>query len=58
MYHPERLTINPLAYADLVNEEAFFASVSVNVQKAKQYVGETALKAISEKVGSPPSHGV
>ncbi|MBI3988512.1 MAG: hypothetical protein HY347_02725 [candidate division NC10 bacterium] len=47
LYQSERLTVDPLAYADLVPEKAFWSSITVNTVKAKQHVGEAGLKAIS-----------
>lgn len=47
LYQQERLTVDPTAYADLVNEPAFFNSLTINVAQARQYLGEAALKAVS-----------
>ncbi|MBI3988852.1 MAG: hypothetical protein HY347_04465 [candidate division NC10 bacterium] len=47
LYQSERLTIDPVAFSDLVPEPAFWQSITVNTAKAKQHVGEATLKAMS-----------
>lgn len=43
-------TVDPAGYADLVSAEDFYASISVSITKAKQFLSERELKKVTTTI--------